>query len=323
MANFLTNNGGRQYSDLMTEDRNPDITPLDHWLLVPARQISPESLPPLWDQTVIDVRCPRPPGVDARIELVHKIRGALGEQLRAGASPEARENQPCRWDPPCACDILWRERTVSGLTAGIPRPYALAADQNETTLLVRLSLFGRAQDRVHEAAESLVRGLRGGIDLNHQHRVFLDPTHRMIVREPGLSAAAPDWPAVAVEFLSPPVPRSQGRPADNPASFLRGLFTRIEGMSRWYGVELVGGKEWLRTCLASIHFDDHREDPIEHFRRSRHQGAPGITITGRSGSIVLSGGWQPLWPILAVGATIGGSRATHGYGRFRLVSAGA
>ena len=67
-------------------------------------------------------------GCPLRNEIQNRVRGALGQALLEGASPAARQRHPCTWTPPCALDLLFRQRPLGGLKAGAPPPYSLAAD---------------------------------------------------------------------------------------------------------------------------------------------------------------------------------------------------
>lgn len=89
--------------------------------------------------------------------LPGRLRGALGDALLAGASAEARAEQPCPWDPPCALDVLWGETGTMRRGVEIPRPFVIRVDPDPPDgARVTLSLFGFATDWAEGVADALV-----------------------------------------------------------------------------------------------------------------------------------------------------------------------
>jgi len=108
--------------------------------------------------------------------LPDRLRGMLGRALMEGASAEALACRPCPWQPPCALDLLFGDHgaLLSGRLS-MPRPFVLSVEpfpqDNDDRLTLRLSLFGFATDWAEAVAETLVRGLRGGVARWHDARL--------------------------------------------------------------------------------------------------------------------------------------------------------
>jgi len=297
--------------------------PIDERLTAPPRRLRLEELPRLWRHCEIAVACAAPPVRANRLDLLNKIRGAFGHQLLAGASPATRRREPCDWDPPCALDVLFRRRPIPGLSAGAPSPFVLSVDEEPNRLVVRATLFGFAECCAAEAAEALVRGLRAGLLLDGR-TVALEPDRRAIRPVPHVARPDLSGRSAALVFDTPVVSRSEGKPVAGGAAILRGTLHRIAGLARWYGIEVAAPAEWLDRRLERLRLDDSGlAADGARFRRSQRAARHGYFIEPAAGMLKLSGEWQELWPLLAIGAvTHAGGRATDGYGRFRLVSGG-
>ncbi len=304
-------------------DLSPTQVDLEAWLATPPQYKPVEALPPLWRHVVIRAVCARPPDCQPDVGLLNKVRGAMGEALLAGASPAARERLPCPWNPPCALDILFRQRAIRGVGAGAPPPYTLAVDFAGRQLRVSLSLFGVAAEAcAAEVADALVRALRHGLDFEAGRRVALDVTHREIDHVDGVARRMPFARRIALRFVTPAAPRSDGVDDRDPAGIMRGMFSRVVGMARWYGVSVTDDADWLQDRLRAVLLDDSALSAgAPHYRLSANTPEGGYYIPVRTGSLAIAGAWQPLWPLLILGeATHAGGRATQGYGRYRIVA---
>ena len=297
--------------------------PIDERLRQPPRLRRIEDLPPMWRHCEIAVECAPLAVRTTRLDLLNKVRGALGDQLRAGASPATLCRKPCDWDPPCALDVLYRRRSVSGLSAGAPSPFVLSVDETVSGLTIRLTIFGFAEMCAAEAAEALVRGLRAGL-LIGDALIAVEPRRRHIRPVPRVVRPDDLGRVAALVFDTPVVSRTDGRPAMTPISILRGTFLRISGLARWYGVELATSPAWIDEHLARARIDDSGLRPTDpRFRVSQRAPQHGYFIEPRAGVLRVGGDWLGLWPLLAIGAVVhAGGRATDGFGRFRLMPGG-
>jgi hypothetical protein len=231
--------------------------------------------------------------------------------------------RPCDWDPPCALDFLFRQRILPGLTAGVPPPYVLSADQSGDCLEITLHLFGAAEACVGEAAEGLVRALRSGLALDRHRLVRLEPIDRRIASAADLARPPPAAASLAIRLVTPLVLRFGDRRACRPEAVMTSLFHRIVGLARWHGVEVSGGESWLSSSLRHVILDTARlVSARSQFRRTTNAGTGGIWIEPLMGEIRVAGDWRRLWPLLVLGEAVHvGGRTTLGYGRIRLVGA--
>ncbi|UYN93736.1 MAG: hypothetical protein KIT25_16985 [Enhydrobacter sp.] len=296
-------------------------TELLAWLADPPRRLPFDRLPAAWRQVEIKVAGPRPEGLPDGVVLLNRVRGALGQALLEGASSAARQRLPCTWTPPCALDLLFRQRPLAGLKAGAPPPYSLAADVGGRHLVVTLTLFGIAAEAcAAEVADALVRGLRGGLAAGAEGAVAaVDVDHREFVRCEALARPAPEGEAVALRYLTPPAPRSGNGGGVDGVALLRGMFERVIGMARWLGLGVSDAEPWLADRLGRVQLDGARllQGPA-HFRHSETAPAGGYAIPVLSGALRIGGDWRRLWPLLLIGEAVHGGRATQGYGRFRI-----
>lgn len=296
--------------------------PIDERLLRSTREMAVDELPSLWRHLDIVVTCPAPPIQTTRLDLLRKVRGAFGDQLLAGASAAARRREPCDWDPPCARDMLFRHRSIPGVQAGAPSPFVFSATEGPEGLKLKLTLFGFAESCAAEAAEALVRGLRAGLTLGDDWWIGLEPRSRSFRSIAKVERMPPAGGEILLRFETPAAPRSEGRTALNETAVLRGMFDRVLGLARWYGVRVSGVPAWLNERLAKVAIDGSELIPAEpHFRPSTRAANGGYEIASRGGTLRLAGDWKALWPLLVLGEVVhAGGRATDGYGRFRLVA---
>ncbi len=94
-----------------------------------------------------------------------RIRGALGNALKEGASEGAIERQKCDWDAPCALDIFFNCQGKITSRLEVPKPWALNCFVDNGDLMVNVCIFGIAGDWAGEVADALVRGLKNGCGL--------------------------------------------------------------------------------------------------------------------------------------------------------------
>lgn len=280
---------------------------------------SPTELAKAWRIARIRVLCPGHARLAENPNTPAKIRGAWGRALALGASDAALGGGPCNWPSPCAYDLFFNAQGSLTGRMEIPKPFVIAVDAAGRDLLVTLSVFGVAGDWGGEAADALVRALRGGLDQG-QTRTPVAVAGRDIELIDGLMPPLGER-GLALEFLTPLALRDGQDVHANPVSLLTGLANRVGGLARWHGVmldldpaalkaeaELVGGRgRWsdLRT-------------PAPWRRGSKAQGRSN-TMEGVLGTLHLGPMSSDMAALLASGATChAGSRTAHGMGRFRV-----
>jgi hypothetical protein len=121
------------------------------------------------------------------------------------ASAEAVAGRPCRRQPPCALDVLFREQGRFG-AHGIPKPFVLAADRRGQDLVVTMTLFGVAADWAAVATHALVATLQRRIDWPGQRADVFIPRVVMgdvTVRSDERLRAGPSRADAELQFLTP------------------------------------------------------------------------------------------------------------------------
>ncbi|SDF10078.1 CRISPR system precrRNA processing endoribonuclease RAMP protein Cas6 [Rhodospira trueperi] len=258
-----------------------------------------------------------------------RLRGALGEALLAGASAEARAEQPCPWDPPCALDVLWGKTGTVRRGVEIPRPFVIRVDPDPPEgARVTLSLFGFATDWAEGAADALVRALRGGIGGGADGtRLTLEPQHRTIITpEPPAPVmpeeVGPGLGAVALTVRTPLVLRRRSALVLDPLALLTGLSRRAEGFARWHDTALTVDGDALAETASALTLDGQGLSPAGWTRSSARQPGRSIPVTGVVGRLVLRGPLAALaraGALLALGDRFGaGGHAAQGMGRYDI-----
>lgn len=113
----------------------------------------------------VQVVCPGHGRLADHLGIPARVRGAWGRALARGASPEALAGGPCLWPAPCAYDLFFNTHDHLTARLALPKPYVLRLERVGRDLCVTLTLFGIAADWAGEAADALVRALRGGLDM--------------------------------------------------------------------------------------------------------------------------------------------------------------
>lgn len=292
-------------------------------LATPAVRLSPADLCGRWF-TGTGLFTVRLPGVLASDPaLPGKLRGGWGRQLLAGASAPAAAGAPCPWDPPCAYDVLFRERPLlKGME--MPKPFLFAAQAGgPDTALLRLTLFGFASDLLDMAADALVRALSTGLDLPGAGRQPVPVLHRHLRSADHLSL--PPVPgAVTLRFHTPLCLRRGGATltgADLLPALVTSLGNRVSALARWQDTELLADWPALRDHAARLRVDASGLTQITWQRGSARQDHGPLPMGGLIGDLHLSGDLAPVWPLLCLGETShAGSHTAQGLGRYSLVT---
>ncbi len=294
-------------------------------LATPAGQLSLADLCGRWF-TGTGLFTVRLPGVLASDPaLPGKLRGGWGRQLLAGASAPAAAGQPCPWDPPCAYDVLFRERPLlKGME--MPKPFLFAGQAGGSDIaLLRLTLVGFASDLLDIAADALVRALSIGLDLPGAGRQPVPVLHRQLLSDDSLSLPpVPD--AVTMRFHTPLCLRRGGATltgADLLPALVTSLGNRLSALARWQDSELLADWAALRDHAAHLRVDTSGLTPVSWQRGSARQDHGPLPMGGLIGDLHLSGDLAPLWPLLCLGETShAGSHTAQGLGRYALVTGG-
>ena len=272
-----------------------------------------------WQMARIGVVCTRAADLARVPNTIARIRGAWGRKLAEGASVEAVAKQPCPWPAPCAYDLFFNSFGRVDGRIELPKPFVLSAEAAGGNLVVNLTLFGIASDWAGEAADALVRGLRHGLDEAGNNRRPLDVIDRNIGVSSGLPVADMANGASLV-FTSPVVVRSGEQLHVRPASLIKSLGNRLEGLARWHGmsIDLDPARFSQEAELLGHHAVWHIDDqPV--WRRGSLAQKRRMDMAGVLGTLAL----PPLSPFMATLLSLGayahvGSRAALGMGHYRL-----
>ncbi len=246
--------------------------------------------------------------------LRRSFLGALGR----GASPAARANAPCPWDPPCALDVFGREQLRGPRGDGLPKPYVIRAWPRGADLTVELRVFGMANDWAMAAAEALVVGLR---EILPWRRLLPagSGAPEVITRETHVThLSLPPVPgSVRLVFLSPVDGTGRDVLAE-PHRLISRMIRRVDAVSRWNGVALDDetGRTLARHA-AGLHYDTSALRPGRYASPNRHRQARHDPTF--SGQLTIHGDLAPLWSILHVATRCHiGRHAVEGLGAFQI-----
>ncbi len=246
--------------------------------------------------------------------LRRSFLGALGR----GASPAARDNAPCTWDPPCALDVFGREQLRGPRGDGLPKPYVIRAWPHGADLMVEMRVFGMANDWAMVAAEALVVGMREILPWPRLLRTSAS-VPEIASRKLGLTRLSlpPPPDRVTLAFLSP----VDGTGRDvfaQPHRLISRMIRRVDAVSRWNGVALVDetGRELARHA-AGLDYDISGLRAGRYASPNRHrQSRRDPTVNGR---LTIHGDLAPLWPVLHVATRCHiGRHAVEGLGAFQI-----
>jgi hypothetical protein len=288
-------------------------------ILAPRLRLSLEDVPAHWTTATIAATLPGYGALADDLVVANRIRGALGRQLMAGASPEAIAGRPCSWNPPCALDLLFREQARLG-KHGIPKPWVLALERRRLDLVVCITLFGFAMEWAGAVAQALCVALNGHIDWHARAReLFLPkPCVQHLTIAPTRSLGWPRSRGSAVLDFITPFDCGGDDPLDRPATVVGRLARRIDLLARWMDIEVAA--DWP---VLARHWNALTYDPAELNRIVLPR------VTGRNkqrfkhelvrGPLAVTGDLSQIWPLLVLGQICHvGRAATAGLGRYVL-----
>lgn len=303
-------------------------SPLAARLLQPAGLVPLAALPQHWFRQRIALRVAGT-GMGAAAALAAdpalpgRLRGAWGRALMRGASPEALDDRPCPWTPPCALDPLFRAQGAITARLALPRPYVLAVRALDGDLWVELTVFGFACDWIDAAAEALVAALRHGEPPPLGHPVTL--RDRQVITEETVAVPPPEAGPAILTFHTPVAFRDGGavrRPTLR--TLISGLGNRVSGLARWQDTAVQADWRGLAEYAETLPCDLSGLQLRRWERHSARQEGRAIPLSGWLGPVVIGGDLTPILPLLALATTChAGSHTTHGLGACSLALAGA
>ncbi|WP_162488312.1 CRISPR system precrRNA processing endoribonuclease RAMP protein Cas6 [Azospirillum lipoferum] len=322
-------------------DHADTAPPLDRRLMEPAATVPLEELAAGWFHQTVTLRCADAAALVDDPAFAGRLRGAFERALMAGASDESLRGAPCRWDPPCAYDVLVREhgKIASGLI--VPRPMVLRAEARGRDLLVGLTLFGFACDWTLAAADALTAALRTGIAPPPRPAVeVLTVREARAAHRPGGGASPPPSAglrllgrsvesfdgvtvpaaasAVALEFTTPVCLRGSTDLRHGLAGFVGTLTNRVFGLARWQDAGIACDRRALLAAADAVRVEAGDLKRVDWRRGSAKQDR-WLPMEGETGTVYLEGPLAPLLPLLALGALVhAGARTTFGQGAYRL-----
>jgi len=257
------------------------------------------------------------------MEMLRKVRGALGGRLLRSASPEARSNRPCPWDPPCALDLLFREQARLGGGRGVPKPWVLAADRVGHDLVVRLTVFGFATEWVPAISAALAEALVHDVEWRLLRRDLFKPRPELAafrLREIE-GVAVRDVPDAALVSFVTPLEAEVTDLREAPWSLLTRAARRVELLAAWMDAGLSGPLEEISAQARGLSFGTGGLEAVPVGRRSGRSGQAFRQLM-HSGSLTVAGNLHPIWPLLKILAFCHvGRGTTAGFGRVSVAPA--
>ncbi|ULB11841.1 hypothetical protein ORIO_18575 [Cereibacter azotoformans] len=246
-----------------------------------------------------------------RPELLHRLRGAVGNVLAQWASAEALRGQSCPFDPPCAFDLFHNAQGFLARGREIPKPFVLRADVRGKDLVLTLRLFGRAVAWASEFQAGLVGGMRRGLEWPDTGPLALPV--RMVLRHEVAPARPSRVGALRVATITPLIQRGDDASEDmiDPTSFVTGLANRLSGMAQWHGHTLVLDGAALRDRIRASQPEARgRTVPLARGRKTRRGFAGTLSFPDCDAAACL---------VLALGAEChAGADTSTGAGRYRI-----
>ena len=301
----------------------------------PEKILTARALAERFTHKIIEVQLQGLGALISTPNLLVKVRGAMGQVMLEGASDAVRGQMRCNWSPCCASEVFFADkpsvdlgrRQFQGnqeLKPQIIKPFVLSAERaGQQNLLIRMTIFGFAQDWAPMAHQALVSALRYRVRWQAlSNDQFFIPARVEIIstrvrdRSIRLPESTPDQ--CTLSFTSPLDTERTGI-LDNPSRLLQRLAIRVALAARWYGVQLSdelpeaidGQLPWQVEYFGPVHTDSVRIDS----GRSGESGFRKVSMLDAR----VSGNLTKLWPLLCIGEKLHvGRGAVKGYGRYTL-----
>lgn len=258
-----------------------------------------------WRRTGLRITCEAPRRLEAGPWLPGFLRGAWGRALLRAAHSGTRELNGL-----CARDVFFAAPGAILDGHEPPKPFVISADHSGDTLIVELTLFGRAEAWRQQAFDAMIEAVEGGISM------------RAGGGQPREGLAIRDVAWWRTETVAVPLLRDSARlffvtPVrfGSVAELLLSMQRRVAGLARWQGFVA----DFPDSFAAVPEFDDSGLFHEPWLRRSSAQRARRIPMFGRRGPLVLMQPSEQLWPLLALAETCYcGKNPGFGLGRFVL-----
>ena len=214
---------------------NTDVTPLGQHLAEPTYVEDFFTLAQNWHDMRLTLTLANAAPA-AQIDFGAHIRRSFLGALGPGASPAARSNRPCNWDPPCTLDVFNREqwRTAKG---GMPKPFSLHIHPDGRNLCIELTVFGMACDWFHAAADAMTIGLLTILPWTKATHGRITGPPVILDRQVSLSAGL-ETPAQSKRMILdfPNGLDVSGREGASPVALVSAAVKRVNMVSRWQGL---------------------------------------------------------------------------------------
>lgn len=287
----------------------------------PRRVVSLIELAETWFAARIEATMPGYGALVDNLDMLRKIRGALGQVLTRSASRQALAGQACPWQPPCALDVLFREQLRLDGHIGLPKPWVIAADRKRHDLVIRVTLLGLASDWVPAIgaalAEALVHGVRWDTIEPGEFRPKPEVA-QLRVREVAGVKLGHASPTAEIRLLTPLDAESVDL-RDTPEAFLPRMARRVAMLARWQDADADAALRDIAIELSGLDFDTSN---LERKAMPRRAGG-GIHNFAQSmhvGSMQIIGVPEHVWPLLRLGELCHvGRSATFGFGSIGIV----
>ena len=256
------------------------------------------------------------------MDMLRKLRGALGTVLVRSASRDAQAGRPCPWQPPCALDVMFREQLRLEGRHGLPKPWVLAADRHGGDLVIIVSVFGMAIDWAPAMsaaiADALVHGVRW--DAVAKGTFLPKPQIAMlrIVEQDGVRELEAN--AVIQLRLRTPLDAEGKDARDEPATILSRLARRIDMLARWQ--DAIIGYHWPPPTETWLDIDYELSNLcMNNISRRANRGKNAFDQAILTGAITMRGATQDAWWLLRLAElTHVGRGGTSGFGRVATVT---
>jgi hypothetical protein len=271
-------------------------------------------LPHLWRRSVLRVTCAAPSGLQEGPWLGAALRGAWGRSLARHAMDGAASQ---------AFRAFFSVLPDVSAGRALPAPSAIAFERRGDIVVMELTLFGVADAWRHEAFDSFLAALAGGVAIAIERPAFRRPwtvLDAQWTRTESVAVPVPNEFARLI-FRTPVrlgLRRSVGW---HWPGMIAALADRAARMARWQGLHVDPEPLYWRSVGEKLIFRDSMMRPAAPWvRRSGAQGGRQIAMMGVEGALDIVRPPEALMPLLALGETMHvGSHTALGLGRYELL----
>jgi hypothetical protein len=271
-----------------------------------------QDLASVWRRTLFEVQVHRPTGFAHAASMPHRLRGAFGHALLRIKSAEGAELREALFGE----SVAWRSRT------GLPRPFLIECDEGTDKLLLRLVLFGIADQWRDAAFGAFFDAVEQGVAMDDRPGSLRRPLEILgasWTRTEGVRAIQAGLSA-RLRFLTPLQLGPRHTLGLRYADIIVSLAERAAGLAVWQGFEVEPELGRWRDIAKTLVFNDDGLRPVVWERRSGAQGGKLIPMAGLSGSLDILRPPEVIMPLLALGETMhAGGGTALGLGRYEVL----